>query len=101
MTATAPKQQIKTHLVLAKETLFSIEKKYDVTDADLKKANPDLEKLRFADRSSFEYSFQKQSKNKYCCEEYSNLSYGIAKRNKIFYRKAIQYDRWRIRTKKS
>jgi LysM repeat protein len=41
---TTPKQQIKTHLVLAKETLFSIEKKYDVTDADLKKANPDLEK---------------------------------------------------------
>ncbi len=39
------KQQLKTHLVLAKETLFSIEKKYDVTDADLKKANPDLEKL--------------------------------------------------------
>jgi LysM repeat protein len=39
------KQLPKTHLVLAKETLFSIENKYDVTDADLKKANPDLEKL--------------------------------------------------------
>nr|WP_315257368.1 LysM peptidoglycan-binding domain-containing protein [uncultured Flavobacterium sp.] len=39
------KQQPKTHVVLAKETLFGIEKKYDVTDADLKKANPDLEKL--------------------------------------------------------
>nr|WP_315202323.1 LysM peptidoglycan-binding domain-containing protein [uncultured Flavobacterium sp.] len=38
------KQQPKTHEVLAKETLFGIEKKYDVTDADLKKANPDLEK---------------------------------------------------------
>lgn len=34
-----------THLVLAKETLFGIEKKYDVTDEDLKKANPDLEKM--------------------------------------------------------
>ncbi|WP_115809950.1 LysM peptidoglycan-binding domain-containing protein [Flavobacterium aquicola] len=45
MTAVVPKQQIKTHLVLAKETLFSIEKKYDLADADLKKANPDLEKL--------------------------------------------------------
>lgn len=42
---TAVKQQPKTHVVLAKETLFGIEKKYDVTDADLKKANPDLEKL--------------------------------------------------------
>ncbi|OCB78432.1 muramidase family protein [Flavobacterium crassostreae] len=31
-----------THLVVAKETLYGIEKKYDVTDADLKKANPDL-----------------------------------------------------------
>ena len=41
---TTAKQQPKTHLVLAKETLFGIEKKYDVTDADLKKANPDLEK---------------------------------------------------------
>ena len=41
----AAKQSPKTHLVLAKETLFSIEKKYDVSDADLKKANPDLEKL--------------------------------------------------------
>ncbi|PJJ08955.1 amino acid/amide ABC transporter substrate-binding protein (HAAT family) [Flavobacterium sp. 1] len=41
----AAKQQPKTHEVLAKETLFGIEKKYDVTDADLKKANPDLEKL--------------------------------------------------------
>jgi LysM repeat protein/ABC-type branched-subunit amino acid transport system substrate-binding protein len=38
------KQLPKTHEVLAKETLFGIEKKYDVTDADLKKANPDLEK---------------------------------------------------------
>lgn len=40
----AAKQQPKTHVVLAKETLFGIEKKYDLTDADLKKANPDLEK---------------------------------------------------------
>lgn len=38
------KQLPKTHLVLAKETLFSIEKKYDITDIDLKKANPNLEK---------------------------------------------------------
>jgi len=38
------KQVPKTHLVLAKETLFGIEKKYDVTDEDLKKANPDLAK---------------------------------------------------------
>jgi LysM repeat protein len=41
---TTTKQLPKTHEVLAKETLFGIEKKYDVTDADLKKANPDLEK---------------------------------------------------------
>ncbi|MBF4470080.1 LysM peptidoglycan-binding domain-containing protein [Flavobacterium sp. HJJ] len=41
----AVKQQPKTHEVLPKETLFGIEKKYDVTDADLKKVNPDLEKL--------------------------------------------------------
>lgn len=41
----ATKQQPRTHVVLAKETLFGIEKKYDVTDADLKKANPDLERL--------------------------------------------------------
>jgi LysM repeat protein len=33
-----------THLVLAKETLYGIEKKYDVSDADLKKANPLIEK---------------------------------------------------------
>jgi LysM repeat protein len=38
------KGQAKTHEVIAKETLFGIEKKYDVTDEDLKKANPDLEK---------------------------------------------------------
>jgi LysM repeat protein/ABC-type branched-subunit amino acid transport system substrate-binding protein len=37
-------QQPKTHLVLAKETLFGIENKYAVTDEALKKANPDLEK---------------------------------------------------------
>lgn len=33
-----------THKVLPKETLFGIEKKYNVSDADLKKANPFLEK---------------------------------------------------------
>lgn len=38
------KQQPKTHVVLAKETLFGIENKYGVTDEALKKANPDLEK---------------------------------------------------------
>jgi len=43
-TSTVTKSLPKTHEVLAKETLFSIEKKYDVTDADLKKANPNLEK---------------------------------------------------------
>ncbi|AOW09643.1 LysM peptidoglycan-binding domain-containing protein [Flavobacterium gilvum] len=37
-------QSPKTHLVLAKETLFGIEKKYDVSDEALKKANPDLVK---------------------------------------------------------
>jgi LysM repeat protein len=36
--------QAKTHLVIAKETLFGIEKKYGVTDEALKKANPFLEK---------------------------------------------------------
>ena len=40
----ATAQLPKTHVVLAKETLFGIEKKYDVTDEALKKANPDLEK---------------------------------------------------------
>ncbi|MGQ7946888.1 LysM peptidoglycan-binding domain-containing protein [Flavobacterium sp. WC2509] len=43
-TTTVTKQLPKTHQVLPKETLFAIEKKYDVTDQDLKKANPDLEK---------------------------------------------------------
>jgi LysM repeat protein len=38
------KELPKTHEVVAKETLFGIEKKYDVTDEALKKANPDLEK---------------------------------------------------------
>jgi len=37
-------QTEKTHTVLPKETLFGIEKKYNVSDADLKKANPFLEK---------------------------------------------------------
>lgn len=36
--------QAKTHLVIAKETLFGIEKKYGVSDEALKKANPFLEK---------------------------------------------------------
>jgi LysM repeat protein len=36
--------QIRTHNVLAKETLYSIEKKYEITDLALKKANPFLEK---------------------------------------------------------
>ncbi|PWA07098.1 LysM peptidoglycan-binding domain-containing protein [Flavobacterium laiguense] len=38
------KGQATKHEVIAKETLFGIEKKYDVTDEALKKANPDLEK---------------------------------------------------------
>jgi LysM repeat protein len=38
------KGQPKTHEVAAKETLFGIEKKYDLTDEALKKANPFLEK---------------------------------------------------------
>ena len=37
-------QQPKTHVVLAKETLFGIENKYGLTDEALKKANPDLVK---------------------------------------------------------
>lgn len=45
VTPTKPVVQTpKTHVVLAKETLFGIEKKYGVTDEALKKANPDLEK---------------------------------------------------------
>lgn len=36
--------QAKTHLVIAKETFFGIEKKYGVSDEALKKANPFLEK---------------------------------------------------------
>ena len=36
--------QAKTHLVLAKETLYGIEKKYGVSDEALKKANPFLDK---------------------------------------------------------
>jgi LysM repeat protein len=43
--AKVTKTQPKTHTVAVKETLFGIEKKYDVTDEALKKANPDLEKL--------------------------------------------------------
>ena len=42
--AKTTKQLPKTHVVIAKETLFGIENKYDVTDEALKKANPDLEK---------------------------------------------------------
>jgi len=34
-----------THKVEPKETLFGIEKKYGVSDEDLKKANPDIEKV--------------------------------------------------------
>ncbi|HTG66993.1 MAG TPA: LysM peptidoglycan-binding domain-containing protein [Flavobacterium sp.] len=41
---TAVAQAAMTHKVLPKETLFGIEKKYNVSDADLKKANPFLEK---------------------------------------------------------
>ena len=37
-------EEVVEHEVVAKETLFGIEKKYDITDQDLKKANPDLEK---------------------------------------------------------
>lgn len=36
--------QTLTHLVTAKETLYGIEKKYGVSDDDLKKANPFIEK---------------------------------------------------------
>src|SRR6187431_2039506 len=39
-----PKEQPKTHVVLAKENLYGIESKYGVTDEALKKANPFLEK---------------------------------------------------------
>ncbi|MES2239719.1 MAG: LysM peptidoglycan-binding domain-containing protein [Bacteroidota bacterium] len=41
---TAVVQSEKTHKVLPKETLFGIEKQFNVSDADLKKANPFLEK---------------------------------------------------------
>jgi len=41
---TKTKEQVKIHEVVAKETLFGIENKYDITDEDLKKANPFLEK---------------------------------------------------------
>lgn len=34
----------RSHTVIAKETLYGIEKTYDILDADLKKANPFLEK---------------------------------------------------------
>ena len=43
--ATKVSSQPKTHKVEPKETLFGIEKKYNVSDEALKKANPDLEKL--------------------------------------------------------
>jgi len=43
--ATKVTSQPKTHKVEPKETLFGIEKKYNVSDEALKKANPDLEKL--------------------------------------------------------
>jgi LysM repeat protein len=36
---------VKTHKVEPKETLYGIESKYGIADEDLKKANPDLEKL--------------------------------------------------------
>lgn len=39
-----PTSQVKTHKVWPKETLFSIEKKYGVSDEALKKANPFLDK---------------------------------------------------------
>lgn len=45
-TTTAPAKtnlQAKTHLVIAKETLYGIEKKYGVSDEVLKRANPFLE----------------------------------------------------------
>ncbi len=37
--------QIRTHKVEPKETLFGIESRYGISDEDLKKANPDLDKL--------------------------------------------------------
>lgn len=46
-TAVAPVKtnlQVQNHLVIAKETLYGIEKKYGVSDEALKKANPFLEK---------------------------------------------------------
>jgi LysM repeat protein len=39
------KSSAKTHTVAPKETLYGIESKYGITDEDLKKVNPDLEKL--------------------------------------------------------
>ena len=40
-----PISKVLTHKVETKETLFGIEKKYNVSDEALKKANPELEKL--------------------------------------------------------
>ena len=40
-----PNSKVLTHKVETKETLFGIEKKYNVSDEALKKANPELEKL--------------------------------------------------------
>ncbi|WP_281336105.1 LysM peptidoglycan-binding domain-containing protein [Flavobacterium eburneipallidum] len=44
-TTTKVKAVAKTHKVEPKETLFGIVKQYGVSEEDLKKANPDLEKL--------------------------------------------------------
>ena len=41
---TKPSLQPQTHGVIAKETLYGIEKKYGVSDEDLKRANPSIEK---------------------------------------------------------
>ncbi|NRT16540.1 LysM repeat protein [Flavobacterium sp. 28A] len=40
---TVPSSGSITHMVIAKETLYGIEKQYNISDADLKKANPDIE----------------------------------------------------------
>ncbi|MDR6843667.1 LysM peptidoglycan-binding domain-containing protein [Flavobacterium granuli] len=84
-------QQPKTHLVLAKETLFSIEKKYEVTDEALKKANPDLEKyglqigqvLNIPSKSSVKVPVAAKNVAVYHTVQSKETKYSIAKKYDI------------------
>ena len=83
--------QAKTHLVIAKETLFGIEKKYGVSDEALKKANPFLEKdgLQIGQTLVIPSNAATKSSNATIKPSNTNVKPSIVKKETVFYHEVL------------